>query len=90
MTGLVALGILFDESAGITIALATGSGEGEVSSSFWMKPGPPNMSNHALCVVINEPHILTCVTFNEARLFITQRVEGLNPFAIVVLGTEES
>ena len=91
VAGLVAMGILADESAGIAVALAAGGGEGEVLIEFLDEVlCTAKEVNHALGVVGHKPHVLPCVSFNEAGLFVTEGVEGLNPFALVVLGAEEA
>ena len=87
----IAMCILSDESACIAVSLAARSCESEVLVKFLNKAlRTAEQVDHTLRVVRNEPHILPCISFDKAALFITKRIERFYPLTIIVLWTEET
>ena len=91
MAGLVAVGVLPDETAGVTVHLATGGGQTEVLIKLLQEAFFATKEvDETLRIVWHEPHVLPSVAFHKAGLLIAERVKALYPIAFLVLRTEEA
>ena len=91
VTWFVAVRILTNEAAGIAIHFAARLRKREVLVKLLdERLHTAKEVDESLRVLRHKPHVLPGVTLHEARLFVTEWVERLNPVALVVLRLEEA